>query len=80
VPSPFEVIVKEMEGNPGKQLIKEIYPTCGDHGPKETYLLMFPRPEVFAHVPFHVAHTVLEKGMLRNRAPQESVHLNLLVM
>ena len=80
VPSPFEVIMKEMERSSAKQLIKEICPTCGDHDPKEHTWLMFPGSDVFARVPFHVAHTVLEKGMLRNRAPQESVHLNLLVM
>jgi hypothetical protein len=80
VPSPFEVVMKEMEGNSGKQLIKEICPTCGDHDPKEHTWLMFPGSDVFARVPFHVAHTFLEKGMLRNRAPQKSVHLSLLVM
>ena len=80
VPSPFEVIMKEMEGSSGKQLIKEICPTCGDHDPKEHTWLMFPGSDVFARVPFHVAHTVLEKGMLRNHAPQKPVHLNLSVM
>ncbi|XP_066394848.1 uncharacterized protein [Miscanthus floridulus] len=65
VPSPFEVIMKEMEGNSGKQLIKEICPTCGDHDPKEHTWLMFPGSDVFARVPFHVAHTVLEKDQER---------------
>lgn len=62
VPSPFEVIMKEMEGSSGKQLIKEVCPTCGDHDPKEHTWLMFPGSDIFARVPFHVAHTVLEKG------------------
>ncbi|KAK3127043.1 hypothetical protein QOZ80_7AG0567400 [Eleusine coracana subsp. coracana] len=61
VPSPFEVIMKEMEGSSGKQLIKEICPTCGDHDPKEHTWLMFPGSDIFARVPFHVVHTVLEK-------------------
>ena len=63
VPSPFEVIMKEMEGSSGKQLIKEVCPTCGEHNPKEHTWLMFPGSDIFARVPFHVAHTVLEKGM-----------------
>nr|TKW09413.1 hypothetical protein SEVIR_6G093000v2 [Setaria viridis] len=63
VPSPFEVIMKEMEGSSGKQLIKEICPTCGDHDPKDW--LMFPGSDIFARVPFHVAHTVLEKDQER---------------
>ncbi|TVT96878.1 hypothetical protein EJB05_57894 [Eragrostis curvula] len=65
VPSPFEVIMKEMDGNSGKTLIKEICPTCGDHDPKEDTWLMFPGSDVFARVPFHVAHTVLEKDQER---------------
>uniref|UniRef100_A0A0A9G8M4 Uncharacterized protein n=1 Tax=Arundo donax TaxID=35708 RepID=A0A0A9G8M4_ARUDO len=65
VPSPFEVIMKEMEGSSGKQLIKEICPTCGDHDPKEHTWLMFPGSDIFARVPFHVAHTVLDKDQER---------------
>ncbi|PAN13957.1 hypothetical protein GQ55_2G363600 [Panicum hallii var. hallii] len=65
VPSPFEVIMKEMEGSSGKQLIKEVCPTCGDHDPKEHTWLMFPGSDIFARVPFHVAHTVLEKDQER---------------
>ncbi|CAN6331640.1 unnamed protein product [Urochloa humidicola] len=65
VPSPFEVIMKEMEGSSGKQLIKEICPTCGDHDPKEHTWLMFPGSDIFARVPFHAAHTVLEKDQER---------------
>ncbi|CAL5086696.1 unnamed protein product [Urochloa decumbens] len=65
VPSPFEVIMKDMEGSSGKQLIKEICPTCGDHDPKEHTWLMFPGSDIFARVPFHVAHTVLEKDQER---------------
>ncbi|XP_062186517.1 uncharacterized protein LOC133890087 [Phragmites australis] len=61
VPSPFGVIMKEMEGSSGKQLIKEICPTCGDHDPKEHTWLMFTGSDIFARVPFHVAHTVLDK-------------------
>ncbi|KAL6896726.1 hypothetical protein ACP4OV_007298 [Aristida adscensionis] len=65
LPSPFEDIMKEMEGSSGKQLIKEICPTCGDNDPKEHTWLMFPGSDIFARVPFHVAHTVLEKDQER---------------
>jgi hypothetical protein len=37
----------------------------GDH-PKEHTWLMFPGSDIFARVPFHVAHTVLEKGAFLN--------------
>jgi hypothetical protein len=62
VPSPFDVIMKEMEGTSGKQLVKEICPTCGNHDPKEHTWLMFPGSDIFARVPFHVTHTILDKG------------------
>ena len=80
VPSPFEVIMKEMEGSFGKQLIKEVCPTCGEHAPKEHTWLMFPGSDIFARVPFHVAHTVLEKGTPWDLASQKSTHLKLLVI
>lgn len=64
VPSPFEVIMKEMETTSGKQLVKEICPTCGNHDPKEDTWLTFAGSDIFACVPFHVAHTVLDKGTL----------------
>lgn len=65
VPSPFEIIMKEIEGSSGKQLIKEICPTCGDHNSKEHTWLMFSGSDIFARVPFHVAHTALEKDQER---------------
>ncbi|BAS98091.1 Os06g0535333, partial [Oryza sativa Japonica Group] len=42
VPSPFEVIMKEMEGTSGKLLVTEICSTRGNHNPKEDTWLMFP--------------------------------------
>ncbi|KAF0902929.1 hypothetical protein E2562_019866 [Oryza meyeriana var. granulata] len=65
VPSPFEVIMKEMEGTSGKPLVKEICATCGNHNPKEETWLMFPGSDIFAHVPFHVTCTVLDKDQER---------------
>uniref|UniRef100_A0ACD5ZNS5 Uncharacterized protein n=1 Tax=Avena sativa TaxID=4498 RepID=A0ACD5ZNS5_AVESA len=61
VPSPFDVIMKEMEGTSGKQLVKEICPTCGNHDLKGHTWLMFPGSDIFARVPFHVTHTILDK-------------------
>ena len=63
VASPFEIVMKEMEGTSAKQLVKEICSTCGNHDPKEHTWLMFPGSDILARVPFHVAHTVLEKGI-----------------
>uniref|UniRef100_A0ACD5ULJ1 Uncharacterized protein n=1 Tax=Avena sativa TaxID=4498 RepID=A0ACD5ULJ1_AVESA len=65
VPSPFEIIMKEMGGTSGKKLVKEICPTCGNHDPKEHTWLTFPGSDIFARVPFHVAHTVLDKDQER---------------
>ena len=63
VASPFEIVMKEVEGTSAKQLVKEIYSTCGNHDPKEHTWLMFPGSDILARVPFHVAHTVLDKGI-----------------
>jgi hypothetical protein len=69
VPSPFEIIMKEMEGTSSKQLVKEICPTCGNHNPKEHTWLTFSGSDIFARVPFHVAHTVLDKGTFLDLDP-----------
>ncbi|KAI4968323.1 hypothetical protein ZWY2020_057978 [Hordeum vulgare] len=62
VPYPFEIVMK---GTSTKQLVKEICSTCGNHDPKEHTWLMFPGSDIFARVPFHVAHTVLDKDQER---------------
>uniref|UniRef100_A0A0E0LCA6 Uncharacterized protein n=1 Tax=Oryza punctata TaxID=4537 RepID=A0A0E0LCA6_ORYPU len=49
VPSPFEVIMKEMEGTTGKPLVTEICSTCGNHNRKEHTWLMFLGSDIFAH-------------------------------
>ncbi|PIA43753.1 hypothetical protein AQUCO_01800065v1 [Aquilegia coerulea] len=61
VPSPFESIMKEMEGVGSRPLVKEVCPTCGNHDPKENTWMMFPGTDVFARIPFHAAHTILEE-------------------
>uniref|UniRef100_N1R5I3 Uncharacterized protein n=1 Tax=Aegilops tauschii TaxID=37682 RepID=N1R5I3_AEGTA len=65
VPSPFDIVMKEMEGTSGKQLVKEICSTCGNHDPKEHTWLMFPGSDIFARVPFHATHTILEEDQER---------------
>lgn len=65
IPSPFESIMKEMEGIESKPLVKEVCPTCGNHDLKEKTWMMFPGTDVFARVPFHAAHTILEKDQIR---------------
>ncbi|KAL3381127.1 hypothetical protein AABB24_001309, partial [Solanum stoloniferum] len=58
VPTPFESIMRDVESRP---LVKEVCPTCGNHDSKEKTWVMFPGTDVFANIPFHAAHTILEK-------------------
>ena len=62
VPSPFESMMKEIGGAQSKPLVKEVCPTCGNHDSNERTWMMFPGTDVFARIPFHAAHTILEKG------------------
>uniref|UniRef100_A0A1D1XUR9 p53 and DNA damage-regulated protein 1 n=1 Tax=Anthurium amnicola TaxID=1678845 RepID=A0A1D1XUR9_9ARAE len=64
VPTPFESIMKDI-GAESRLLVKEICPTCGDHDPKEHTWMMFPGSDIFARVPFHAAHSILEKDQER---------------
>ncbi|KAJ0970533.1 hypothetical protein J5N97_018492 [Dioscorea zingiberensis] len=64
IPSPFEALMKEIEGA-RKPLVKEICSTCGNHDANEHTWMMFPGSDIFASVPFHVAHTILEKDQER---------------
>lgn len=61
-PSPFEAIMKDIDGSKSRPLVTEICPTCGNHDPKEHTWMMFPGSDIFARVPFHAVHTMLEKG------------------
>lgn len=65
VPSPFESIMKEVGGSESRPLVKEICTTCGNHDSNERTWMMFPGTDVFARVPFHTAHTILETGYYR---------------
>ncbi|CAN6566478.1 unnamed protein product [Malus baccata var. baccata] len=67
VPSPFESIMKEIGGPQSRPLVKEVCPTCGNHDSNDRTWMMFPGTDVFARIPFHAAHTVLETGFLSSR-------------
>lgn len=43
-------------------LVKEICATCGNHDPKEKIWMMFCGSDMYAKVPFHATHTLLEEG------------------
>ncbi|KAM1019036.1 hypothetical protein ACFX13_041184 [Malus domestica] len=60
VPSPFESIMKEIGGPQSRPLVKEVCPTCGNHDSNDRTWMMFPGTDVFARIPFHAAHTILE--------------------
>ncbi|XP_019167129.1 PREDICTED: uncharacterized protein LOC109162869 [Ipomoea nil] len=62
VPSPFESIMREIETKP---LVREVCSTCGNHDVKETTWLMLPGTDIFASVPFHAVHTILEQDQTR---------------
>ncbi|KAK4379444.1 hypothetical protein RND71_001306 [Anisodus tanguticus] len=59
VRTPFESIMRDVESRP---LVKEVCTTCGNHDSKEKTWVMFPGTDIFANIPFHAAHTILEKG------------------
>lgn len=64
VPSPFESIMKDAGGPGTRPLVKEVCTTCGNHDSNEHTWMMFPGTDVFAKIPFHAAHTILETGPL----------------
>jgi len=63
VPTPYESMMKHIEGNDPK--VKEICRTCGDYDPRENTWTMFAGGDVFAHLPFHAVHVNLEKDQER---------------
>ncbi|KAG2672202.1 hypothetical protein I3843_13G028100 [Carya illinoinensis] len=61
VPSAFESIMKDIGGPESKPLVKEVCATCGNYDSNERTWMMFPGTDIFARIPFHAAHTILEK-------------------
>ncbi|RDX79830.1 hypothetical protein CR513_39703 [Mucuna pruriens] len=60
VPSPFESIMKGVAGTSSRPLVQEVCTTCGSHDSTEQTWMVFPGADLFARIPFHVAHTILE--------------------
>ncbi|KAK9065402.1 hypothetical protein SSX86_016785 [Deinandra increscens subsp. villosa] len=59
IPSPFELVMKEIDES--RPLVKEVCATCGNHDSKEKTWMMFSGTDMYARVPFHAAHTILDK-------------------
>ncbi|RAL52638.1 hypothetical protein DM860_007406 [Cuscuta australis] len=62
IASPFESIMRDVESRP---LVREVCSTCGNHDVNERKWLMFPGTDVFASIPFHAVHTILEQDQNR---------------
>ncbi|XP_027337605.1 uncharacterized protein LOC113851342 [Abrus precatorius] len=60
VPSPFESIMKGVAGSSSRPLVQEVCTAFGNHDTSEQTWMMFPGTDLFARVPFHAAHTILE--------------------
>ena len=80
VPSPFESIMKEIEQLELRPLVKEACATCGKHDSREDTWMMFPGTDGFARIPFHAAHSILEKGLLLNLSFFEIICLNWILI
>ncbi|OMP01348.1 hypothetical protein COLO4_11958 [Corchorus olitorius] len=65
VPSPFESMMKNIGGSGSRTLVTEVCSTCGNHDSNERTWMMFPGTDVFAKIPFHAAHTILETDQLQ---------------
>ncbi|CAM8962467.1 unnamed protein product [Rhodiola kirilowii] len=57
---PYGPIMKDVGGLGSKALVKEVCITCGNHDSKEKTWMMFPGTDIFAKMPFHASHTILE--------------------
>ncbi|CAN6477909.1 unnamed protein product [Victoria cruziana] len=77
VPSPFESLMKGALGNESCPLVKEVCRTCGSHDPREKTWMTFSGSDIFASVPFHAAHTILEND--KEKLDYESKKLQSLV-
>lgn len=60
--SPFESIMKDIGESGLRPLVQEVCRTCGDHDSNECTWMMFPGSDLFARIPFHAAHKILEEG------------------
>ncbi|XP_054815892.1 uncharacterized protein LOC129315835 [Prosopis cineraria] len=60
IPSAFDSIMKEVMGTTSRPLVREVCTTCGNHDYGEQTWMMFPGTDIFASIPFHAAHTIIE--------------------
>ncbi|XLU75566.1 hypothetical protein S245_034620 [Arachis hypogaea] len=65
VPTPFESMMKGVEGLRSRPLVQEVCNTCGNHDSFEKTWMIFPGTDMFASIPFHAAHTILETDQPR---------------
>lgn len=61
VMSPFDSMMKDIHGSSTKPLVQEVCSTCGSHDSSEPTWMMLPGADLFAAIPFHAVHTMLEK-------------------
>ncbi|KAI3418493.1 p53 and DNA damage-regulated protein 1 [Psidium guajava] len=61
VPSPFELLMKDIGGSGSRPLVHEVCTTCGNHNSNEPMWMMLPGTDIFASIPFHAAHSILEE-------------------
>ncbi|KAL1202482.1 hypothetical protein V5N11_025044 [Cardamine amara subsp. amara] len=59
--SPFDSMMKDIPGSSTKPLVQEVCSTCGSHDSSEPTWMMLPGADLFAAIPFHAVHTILEK-------------------
>ncbi|CAH2053645.1 unnamed protein product [Thlaspi arvense] len=65
VPSPFDSMMKDVHESSTKPLVQEVCSTCGSHDSSEPTWMVLPGADLFAAVPFHAVHTMLEKDEVR---------------
>lgn len=61
VPSPFASLMKDIGGSGSRPLVREVCTTCGNHDLNERTWMMFPGTDIFAAIPFHAAHSILDE-------------------
>lgn len=58
VPSAFDSIMKGVASS--RPLVQEVCSSCGNHDYGEQTWMSFPGTDIFASIPFHAAHTIIE--------------------
>ncbi|KDP39512.1 hypothetical protein JCGZ_05078 [Jatropha curcas] len=74
VPSPFESMMKDIGRSASRPLVKEVCATCGNHNSDERTWMMFQGTDVFASIPFHAVHTILETDQEKLEFEAKKLH------